>query len=317
MILTYIYARSVNFDLSNDKLLLRTFWIFIVINSALMCLQFFTGLNFFNIVDADLYTPSGFSGDPHKNALLMIGSSVFIQAHLVIRKEKILSILLFTFILVALVINGSRAGLLVYVMSTIFLFFTGFNYKNFLLIIGVLSISLLLIILLIDWSNLYSILSRFLPDGLALGLDSIFYKYSNFLTDDSVAERYYLWGQIFEMSTVDTLKIFSIGLGPGTFDGMMGQTMHNTALDIIVSVGVIGFLAIASVIYRTLRLLLSRRDSATHIGLAAIVVAFVLFSMFHDFGRGRFLWLFLGLGSSDYYRNWVRAKGKLKLLPRV
>jgi hypothetical protein len=201
-----------------------------------------------------------------------------------------------------MLISSSRAGLLVYVVKTTYIFMVGLKLKYSLFIFFFILGTVLMFYFMVEWDGAYGLINGVLPRELEIGFEATVEKYSAFFLDDSVYERYTLWMSLMNMDAPDFARILTFGLGPGSFDNKMSQTIHNTPLDVLVSFGAISFISFGLVITRVIRRAASRSGRLFFL-LGSVVLSIVLFSMFHDFGRTRFLWLFLGLAACCTYRN--------------
>jgi len=270
---------------------------------TLMAVQLATGDPVFFLGNRDYLIPTGFSSDQHKNAFLVTISYAFIQSYLVGNRFKFFGFVFFLVCFLFILIGSSRAGLVAFVVATAFIFIKGIKLKDslMLLIFG-LGSALLLLVMLVSFAADNTIY-HLLPDELLIAYEATIMKYSNFISDSSVGERIMLWTSFASMGDINLLKLLTFGLGPGAVDHINSQTMHNTPLDILFSVGAIGLLSISVIIFRIVRRAATGEDGHDGFALSAVIVSIIVFSMFHDFGRARFLWIFLGLAACSYYRQ--------------
>jgi len=311
MFLTYLYARSISAPNIRFQYLIWVFASFLLLNLSLMAAQLATGNPVLFPGESSYLVPTGFAVDQHKNALHIVISYAFIQSYLVRNKYRLYSLAFFMVCLTFLLINTSRAGLVVFVVTTAYIYLIGLKLKHSLLIMGLTTMGIFLLYLIASIEGAHTVLYDLLPLELGIAYKSAVLKYTAFFSDDSVYERYMLWSSLTNMNGLDSVRILTFGLGPGSFDSMHSQTIHNTPLDILVSVGMISLISLSIVIIRIIRFSVSRNITNDSFALSAVVVSIVLFSMFHDFGRARYLWVFLGLAASCYY--WKNHSFSLNL----
>jgi hypothetical protein len=268
-----------------------------------MLVQLVSGDLTFFIGRYDYLIPTGISSDQHMNGLLITISYAFIQSFFIRNGRNVIAPIFFVLCLFFLVINTSRASLFAYFVTTAYIAMMTLKLKH-LISLGLMFGAIFLSVD-IAWENLLLIASEILPAELSIAYNAAVMKYTAFFTDESVNERLTLWASLMDLSVVDSIKILTFGLGPGSFDSLHSQTIHNTLLDVLISVGAIGLFSIGIVIFRIVRYAAYRIDRNNCFALSAVIVSIVVSSMFHDFGRTRFLWIFLGLAACCCNRQGV------------
>lgn len=310
MFLTYLCARSIGYNKESYKYLIWVFASFLFLNMSIMSLQLMTGNPVFFRGERDYLIPTGFSIDQHKNAFFIIISYAFIQSLFVRKGFWFFAVCFFVCCLFFLLVNTSRAGLVVHVFITIYILVMALPYRKSLIILFLFLFfgfySILFAQMFLAWDGFNAVVFSLLPQQLVIAFEAGIMKYTTFFSDASVSERFTLWSSLSNLGDIDIFKILSFGMGPGSFDAIHLQTIHNTVLDILVSVGALGLLSLCLVFFWIVRFC-CRHGGNDSFALGAVIVAILMFSMFHDFGRARFLWFFLGLAGSNYYRAMMKS----------
>jgi len=106
------------------------------------------------------------------------------------------------------------------------------------------------------------------------------------------------WKSSYRINTflngIEALKISPIfGFGPGNYSGLerpfSSYESHNTGLDWALSSGILGFIFLLLLVARIARKLISNK----HLNLFVLLIAILIFSMFHNIYRHPLIWFYL------------------------
>ncbi len=302
MLLTYFGLRSYPIHQGQSELYSKLFSLFLLLNSVFLFLQLVTANPIFFFSNLEYQVPTGLSSEPHKNALAILIAYSFLQTRCFHQGKQLACIALVAVCLSTLVISASRAGLLTFALISFYIFFTTPCPRYFRIRALVTFSGLVLPLGLVQWSGFVEAISFLLHDDLLIAFQSATQKLKYFFSDDSVGERISTWSVFLEMESFNLARLLTFGFGPGSFNAIFGKGVHNLPLDVLSSTGLVGLCFLLVFFVSILCRKLHNDEHFCGASLKVVVIAILIFSCFHDFGRARYLWVFLGLVAAYHCR---------------
>jgi O-antigen ligase len=316
MFATYIYVKENTILITLDFLdsLVKYF---LLINGVLVIMQLLTGdyfpARFMAAGDPPLIIASGVSDGPTKNGMLISFALSYLFARLIFKKFPFslfdFSIFLVGFI--SLLLATSRAGILsfftVIIFGCLFALVQTTKKSQYKLrssfIIGIAGfISAVWAFILQNQLN-FEIFYHLRDGGKDnYALDALFYKLSVFI-DGSMEERFDIYEFGMNQFLVSPVHFFLVGFGPGTFEKLNGENVHNSYFDFLFATGSLGFLLLLLLVGHVIRKALSRPDTLEIIPLLFALGSIMVFMLAHDVMTGRVFWVALGVISAFAYSN--------------
>lgn len=212
----------------------------------------------------------------------------------------------------SLMMFANRSALLAAVVFIIFYIFFHYSFNLIAIIKRVLVFGILIALAYINIDPLMDSLFRFTSEA---GFQSYaIQKLNYFISSGSADEiffsgRIHIWKQALDMILEQPI----LGHGAGRFQHVHGYYPHNILLDVLVSAGLIGFMAIAYFIFRSSKTLIQSSGDVRIFSLMMLALWFpkLLFSMM--FINDTAFWCYFVL----FLFPFVKANAKNSYTPRI
>lgn len=304
-IICYIFVRVNGYLISIDWFF-EMIKLFLIINSALILIQFITGGGFiatyFAAGDPLMIIPSGVSDGPTKNGMLHAFAMSLVLGELIfnVSKKFILNLCIFILSVPALIFSASRAGIAGFAVALIMGLVIIFFYRNQKLSInkkGILSLFFLasVIILILVNIGLVNLLDKEETTDLKKASDIVLFKLTA-TQDDSFSERIENINIVEIIAKKSWPSFITFGIGVGSFETINnGFNIHNSYLEVLLQTGVLGFLVFMSLLIFNFRKIFLSNNITSLMPIFLGLLAIMVFMSFHDILRGRIFWLPLAL----------------------
>jgi len=318
-LVTYLFVRE-NMPYVRFEWFSRLMIVFLSINTALMILQFWTGGFFVARTlaagDSPYLLPSGVSDGPTKNGMLQALALSYVFARLLwLPKSSLFEKALVAFGLGALILSGSRAGLLAFMMAAIGCAVLQFatrpagnlprkkrsGIRMFLVVTVLLGGIVRAVIAIPDLVNSMDVnyAANVLAYKLSLGDNS-----DATIEEGSVDTRFSQLTHAIRRIKENPVPVIGVGFGAGSFEVSEGLNMHNSYFEFLYEMGLVSLVALIVLTVWTGRRAFQRNSAEVVVPILTCLFSVMVFMMFHDVLRGRTFWIPLGMiGSLALARN--------------
>jgi O-antigen ligase len=314
----YVFVRE-NMSALPESFLPRLIVWFLLINSALILLQFATGefypARYLAAGDPELRIASGVSDGPTKNGMLMAFGLCVIFARFLLGQSRSRSgaVAVLSIGVLGLILSASRAGLVGFSLGAlvcwVYVTFAGKRRRiasrrstlvTYGLAVAVMILFVRIIIEFPRWGG---------ATEYGYAANVVAYKLGQ-REDDSIGQRFQTVATAASRIRNNPVSIFGLGFGVGSFEkNNEGLNVHNSYVEFLFEAGLAGFLAFVFLNVHVIRKAFARAKYTNALPILAGLVAIMGFMAFHDVLRGRMYWIPLGiLASLAYHSTSPRAR---------
>lgn len=239
----------------------------------------------YGFVSSELYRVSEF-GNPNENSYMLCFATIL---YLLIKANKIKHYLFFLFAFITILANGSRTGLIMFLLIVIVFFLSDIKKNKIETIIS----------LLIFGGIAFYFFFNYLPENtyeryMGIGED---------IKNENLANRQWIWQTAFDILATEDIRII-FGSGWATFPLVFKQHTgifygsHNFYLNILFTTGIIGF----SIVLYYFKILFNYLKKSTTIPFTRYLLLIIpCISMFTTNWEDRRWWFLLGFFIYKFY----------------